>query len=111
MDQSNAVTFGVGSVDSLISNFSNRGSLHNVPLAGSDEDGLSKLVLYIWHYDIVLTGRLALQLRLRFLEILVPSLTMRARSSLLGLSKTLWFNPSIQMAKPRTVFHFSEQST
>ena len=44
MEQSNAVTFGVGSVDSLISTFSNRGSLDNVPFAGSEEEGLSKLV-------------------------------------------------------------------
>lgn len=110
MDQSNAVTFGVGPADSLISNFSNRGSLYNVPVAGSEE-GLSKLVLYISHYDIVLTGWLALQLRLRFLEILVPSLTMRARSSLLALSKTLRFNLPIQMVKLRTVSHFTEQST
>jgi hypothetical protein len=44
VDQSNAVTFGVGSVDSLISTYSNRGSLYNVPVAGSEEEGLSKLV-------------------------------------------------------------------
>jgi hypothetical protein len=111
VDQSNAVTFGVGPVDSLISNFSNRGSLYNVPVVGSEEEGLSKLVLFICHYDIVLTGWLALQLRLPFLEILVPSLTMRAWYSLLVLFKTLRFNLSIQMAKPRTVFHFSEQNT
>ncbi|KAN0113464.1 hypothetical protein V8E52_007745 [Russula decolorans] len=39
--RSNAVTFGVGSVDSLISTFSNRGSLYNVPVVGSEEEGLS----------------------------------------------------------------------
>lgn len=39
--RSNAVTFGVGSVDSLISTFSNRGTLHNVPVVGSEEQGLS----------------------------------------------------------------------
>ncbi len=44
MEQSDAVTFGVGSEHSLISTFSNRGSLHNVPVAGSLEEGLSKLV-------------------------------------------------------------------
>jgi uncharacterized protein DUF5127 len=44
VEQSDAVTFGVGSVDSLIGTFSNRGSLHNVPVAGSLEEGLSELV-------------------------------------------------------------------
>ncbi|KAI0280295.1 hypothetical protein BGY98DRAFT_1076449 [Russula aff. rugulosa BPL654] len=39
--RSNAVTFGVGSADSLIRTFSNRGSLYNVPVAGSEEEGLS----------------------------------------------------------------------
>ena len=44
MDQNDAVTFGVDSVDSLISTFSNNGSLDNVPIAGSQEEGLSKSV-------------------------------------------------------------------
>jgi len=44
VEQSDAVTFGVGSEHALISTFSNCGSLHNVPVAGSLEEGLSKLV-------------------------------------------------------------------
>ena len=44
MDQNDSVTFGIGSVDPLIRTFSGRGSLHNVPVTGSQEKGLSKFV-------------------------------------------------------------------
>lgn len=44
VEQSDAATYGVGSVDSLISNFSNHGSLHTIPGTGPLVEGLSKSV-------------------------------------------------------------------
>ena len=43
-EQSDAVTFDVGSVDSLISTFNHYGSLYTIPTTGSREKGYSELV-------------------------------------------------------------------